>query len=656
MATRAELYDALRNADKAGDAEGAAKLASYIQSMPAEDKASEGGHQALAKRPEPPSLLKRLAMAPVGGAEMLWQGVTGAAASIPAAAAYGGAAVAKAAGADVDPSAVQGRVQGYLTHHAISDSAQAGDAALANTVRPIVEPIARKYGEATEAVAARSPMAGEMMRAAPGAFQAASSLVPGAAGIRAGMAAPFKPRMALANVGMTAEKVLERQAASRPQNMGAAAAAVSLQKVSPEFKAAVVRHARANGGAVNEHALARQAEAESLPIRTQLSEGQALGDETLISKERNDPSFAPFFAEQGKALKGNLQKLRESVGPEVFSADHIERGDTYMGAYEDLDQVRNTEIRSAYDDLVQAAGGGHFPIGAKTLLENTESALKKALKTGHAPPHEMALLREFAASPGSMSFEDFETLRSNLATIQRSATSGLERQAAKIMRKEMEALPLAPGAARLKPLADRARALAKARFDAIEADPAYEAVVDGSVKPDDFERKFVIGGKRDDLTRMRENIGGDEQIQQTMSVSALEHLRQQAAINAAGEGQFAARSFEKAVEKLSPRMRFFFKPEHAETVEALARTARLMKEQPEGNFINNSKTLVAAAAEIGKDVASDATRLIPGFGPNSHLRKQFENRQVRKNMERATAPGAGLGRLDQIAEAMKRPQ
>lgn len=36
MATREELYTALRNADKAGDAAGAAKLAAYIQSLPAE--------------------------------------------------------------------------------------------------------------------------------------------------------------------------------------------------------------------------------------------------------------------------------------------------------------------------------------------------------------------------------------------------------------------------------------------------------------------------------------------------------------------------------------------------------------------------------------------------------------------------------------------
>jgi hypothetical protein len=40
MPTRDELYTALRNADKAGDAEGARKLATYIQSLPAETSAA----------------------------------------------------------------------------------------------------------------------------------------------------------------------------------------------------------------------------------------------------------------------------------------------------------------------------------------------------------------------------------------------------------------------------------------------------------------------------------------------------------------------------------------------------------------------------------------------------------------------------------------
>lgn len=146
-----------------------------------------------AQAPQGPSALRQAAMAPVGAAEMLWQGVTGAAASIPAGLAYGGAAVGKALGANVDPSAVQSQVQSYLTHRPISDSAKAGNALIGRAVAPIVNPIVQKYGEATQAVTQRSPFVGELMKAAPGAFKAASALVPAYAGVKNAMEQPFVP-------------------------------------------------------------------------------------------------------------------------------------------------------------------------------------------------------------------------------------------------------------------------------------------------------------------------------------------------------------------------------------------------------------------------------------------------------------------------------
>lgn len=141
--------------------------------------------QATPETPQPPSL----AMAPVGGAEMLAKGVTGAFASIPAGLAYGGAAVGKAFGADVDPANVQSKVQNYFTYQPQSASGQAGEQQLSNLARPVVEPIARKYGEATQAVSKASPFAGKLMEAAPGALQAASAVLPIAQGVNAARSA-----------------------------------------------------------------------------------------------------------------------------------------------------------------------------------------------------------------------------------------------------------------------------------------------------------------------------------------------------------------------------------------------------------------------------------------------------------------------------------
>jgi hypothetical protein len=139
---------------------------------------------------KPPQATKpSLAMAPVGGAEMLAKGVTGALASIPAALAYGGSAVGRAFGADTDPAKVQSAVQNYFTYQPQTASGQAGEQQLSNLVRPVVEPIAQKYGEATQAVSAASPFAGELMKAAPGALQAASAVIPLSEGVNAARSA-----------------------------------------------------------------------------------------------------------------------------------------------------------------------------------------------------------------------------------------------------------------------------------------------------------------------------------------------------------------------------------------------------------------------------------------------------------------------------------
>lgn len=186
-------------------------------------------------KPNGPGMLEQIATSPVGAAEMLGQAVTGGVASIPAGLAYGGAALAKAAGADVDPSAVQSKVQDYLTYHPMSESGHGGNVALGNLTRPVIEPIARKYGEATQAVSQRSPFAGELMKAAPGAFKAASSLVPAYAGVRSAMQRPFVPSEPAAPVAPAAPskealKEASRAAYKKAEDAGVVIAPASFDK------------------------------------------------------------------------------------------------------------------------------------------------------------------------------------------------------------------------------------------------------------------------------------------------------------------------------------------------------------------------------------------------------------------------------------------
>lgn len=130
---------------------------------------------APAASPADPSL----AMAPIGGLENLATLATGIPASIAGGVAYGGAAIGKALGADVDPAAVQRNTTKALTYAPISDSGKAGEAKVGEILSPIVAPVANALDEGATALGKVSPTAETFAREAGPAAQAALSVVPG---------------------------------------------------------------------------------------------------------------------------------------------------------------------------------------------------------------------------------------------------------------------------------------------------------------------------------------------------------------------------------------------------------------------------------------------------------------------------------------------
>lgn len=610
----------------------------------------------------PPSALKQALMAPVGAAEIMFSGAT----SLPAKAIAGLGGLATEIGnqfsdTPADSTAVIRDIERQLTYQPRSDSAKAGlelMGQIADTAdRRVIEPALEKVGSV-------SPVAENVVRTVvPAAVDTALTAAPLAKGLTGGAfrvneeaARAAAERQARAPMrgsripsATTAEEVLARNAAGSQENMGAAAAAPRLQEVSHELKQAIVETARKNGGAVNQEALLRHIDADSLPVRIHLTEGQATGDVNLLSQEMNSrgkfQQLAEHFNAQNRALAENVRAIRDEVGPDVFSTNAVEHGDTLINAYRAVDSVAEAQISEAYSAL-RNASGGKFPVGARTLLDNASQELHRQLIFDHAPKSVMNALGRFAEKPGSMTFENFEALRTNLATIQRSSTDGLERRAAGVIRQAMEELPLTPGASRLKPLADRARALARERFQAIEADPAYAAAINDSTPPDRFVQKFVINGTRDNLARMRGTIGGDDTAAQTIGVAVMDYLRDQARLNPNYEGNFAAASYNKALNNnLAPKIRILLPANVVEQVEQLGRVASYTTAQPRGSFVNNSNTFVAAAGSHAVDALEGAANVAAaGIPIGTWTRKGFENAAAKRQVERSIASGAGLDR------------
>lgn len=432
---------------------------------------------------------------------------------------------------------------------------------------------------------------------------------------------------------------------TNPQSISAAAATPNLVNASPELKEAVST-AVDNGAPVNAEVLNRHLQAESLPVPARLTKGQATQDPVLISQEQNqrglaNGAFAQHFNAQNQNLADNMQTMRDEVGPDVHSTNQVEHGDTLIKAYQAKDAKAEANIAAKYKAL-KDANGGSFPVDAKALKANVEAALHQQYLYEHAPSAEMAQL-DRAASKEGMTFEQYEAMRTNLARTMRSSGDPNERAAAGVIRQQMENLPLTGGAANLKPLADAARAAAKARFDAISADPAYKAVVTGRASPDSFVRNFIVNGDRDDVALMRQNLADNDKALQTMGVGALDYLKKSARLDDEYRGNFAAQSYNKALrEQLGPKLPSLFTPKQAEDLANIGDVARYETAQPKGSFVNNSNTATSLLAEHGKGIAEQLVNA-KTLGIGGTLGRKFLSRRAERSLAKEhLSPGAGI--------------
>lgn len=404
----------------------------------------------------------------------------------------------------------------------------------------------------------------------------------------------------------------------------------------------------------------RHIDADSLPVPVKLTKGQATLDPVAISEEMNGrgkakPTVSPeFYNEQGKALSANVDAMRDKVAPDLDPQQMtpFALGQKLVDSYKSMDAPIQADIAAKYKAL-EDANGGQFPIDGKALAENTQAALDKALKAGSVPADLHANLNQFA-NGRQMTFQDFETMRSDAADAMRNASDGRQRAAAAIVREQLENMPLTPEAAALKPLADQARAAARARFDALEADPAYKAAVNDGVAvgepspvADKFVNAYLVNGKYSNLLNMKSHLAADPAAQQAIGAAGVEYLRGAGKVDPK-TGTFTQAGYNKAVEALGPKLDAMLGPEVAGIARRVGSTAKLAQAQPRGSFVNNSNTLVGAAGDVGKAVASNFLA-VKTAGLSKGVEAAVNIVKSNKAARAATAPGAGVTKLSDLA-------
>lgn len=430
---------------------------------------------------------------------------------------------------------------------------------------------------------------------------------------------------------------------------GVEMARTAVQNASPQLKDAVERGIK-SGTPINQRILDNYVAAESLPRPVFISKGQASGNPVLISQERNLRGKFPEFAEgmnrQNKELAENFPFIRDKAAPEAFGTNQVQHGGAAIDSYKALDAARNKVISANYKAL-EDANGGQFPMDVRAFVKDATEQLHKTLKYNHVPPEIAKDIKDIQKN--GMTFESFEALRTNLSRVQRTSSDGNQRAAAGVIRDALERMPMpettvgsslegsATVGSNLKQLADKARTSAKERFDAIDADPAYKAVVNGKAVADNFIPKHIISGSTKDVERLMTSL--DDGGRQSVRAGVLDVL-QKTAMGGETGGNFSQAAYNKALDKIRTKLPALFEPETIKELETLGRVAKLTQDQPVGSFVNNSNTLVGALAE---GVANTAGGVAAAHGvPVGWIRKQAEKISERRAVREAFRPGAGV--------------
>lgn len=420
----------------------------------------------------------------------------------------------------------------------------------------------------------------------------------------------------------------------------------SAEGASPEIVSSI--KSAEQKGILNRTAAENHIAADSLPVPVKLTAGQATEDVNLLSQEKNarakDPARAQLFNEQNKALKENINAIRDQAAPDVFDANHVEAGGSLIEAYKAKDAADREVISSAYKDLADA-NGGQLPIDGKAFVAHANAELGKQMKGAYLPKETQTIMNQILTGEQPMTMENFENLRTILGNDARKferAGDGNAAHAVSIVRDALENMPLTEEASQLKPLADKARTLAKQRFDKLKSDPAYNAAVNDKIPKDDFIKKFVINGKKDHVAAMKDNLAGDEVAQQTISHGAINYLKSRAGI-VNDEGNFSQAGYNKALESLRPKLDMLVDQKTASNLDKLGKTARLTQQQPTGSYVNNSNTFVNQISELGKTSVEMKANFMAGGLPVGTMVRQFAGRKAAaEEAKRFMQPGGGI--------------
>jgi hypothetical protein len=456
-------------------------------------------------------------------------------------------------------------------------------------------------------------------------------------------------------------------------------------KVDPNLYSAIrteVADALKAGVDPDPRVMTNRADAGALPVPIHLSRGQASRDpmqfaweQRVAGQEGVGEPLSDLLSAQNRALIENLNALGANKATQPFEASQ-----QIIKHIEGVDEAMRGKIKDAYAVVKNSAGRP-----AQVSTDGFVAAAKNRLTGGNPELAQLTGLADYLPEAVRKQYNDIATGKLPLTVdtiqfldrawggVQRGAGDDTTRNAVGALRSALNEAPIDDVLGKESMQAyNAAKALAKQRFDLIDANPAYKAIVDGTkrAEPDKFFQNFIAGADVAELKGLKQLIGAENvQMLQGTLVGNLKRV----ALNRASDenGVFSQAAYNKVLQDpvQAPRLRELF-ADNTKTLDQLYRVGRVSENLikiPAASKVNTSNT-ASAGANIVRDVAkSEAGQAITSMLPNwmtgagrvlSKAGKDVEESQM---VQQAVRPGVtaaplpppkpipGMGRLSDLA-------
>ena len=383
------------------------------------------------------------------------------------------------------------------------------------------------------------------------------------------------------------------------------------------------------GKVLDETAIGLHAKDQSLFAPLKLTDAQAKKDAFGVSEERNNKTengFQEHQAHQDLQARANLDHFISEFSPDVKGdTGHFSTAEKQIESLDKKATSLKESITSAYQK-VKDLNGGNFPINVNELNSNINNSLQsetgrlRTYQKENGPLSDIKKDIDDSIKNGNMSFETYETLRSDLAGIMRinSDTPDMIRAkgAAKIIRDELEKLPMQGATAEIKTAADQARSLAKYEKDLQnEKSPIYNKIYtklkDNKLTPDNFNSSYLINSNNKDLKSYINLIHDDPIAMQNMKAGVINHIRTEATKS----GQFSAKKYNDILNDLAAnkKLEMIFAPEEISKLKNFGEVADAAFTLPPAHHVNTSNTAIALQAAKKREGQEKAGNLVAGM-------------------------------------------